>query len=68
MGFYGTVGTFTEDFEGSYGEVGYGFSAGDMDFTISGIKNDKHLSDPDRSAQSGGHTTMVFGVSKTFPN
>ena len=36
-GFYGTVGGFAGDFSGNYGEVGYGFSAAEFDFTISGI-------------------------------
>ena len=43
-GFFGTVGGFGNDFTGNYGEVGYGFSAGEMDWTISGILNDKDLS------------------------
>ena len=66
-GFYGTVGTFGSDFEGAYGEVGYGFSAAELDFTISGI-----LSDSDLSGLEGGDgnpaagATLVFGVSKTF--
>ena len=45
-GFYGTVGGFAGDFSGNYGEVGYGFSAAELDFTISGIVNDSDLSGP----------------------
>ena len=67
-GFYGTVGTFGYDFDGAYGEVGYGFSAAELDFTISGILSDSDLSDlvegPDDNPTSG--VTLVFGVSKTF--
>ena len=66
-GFYGTVGGFGSDFSGNYGEVGYGFSAAELDFTISGILNDSDLSglqDGDGSPTSG--LTLVFGVSKTF--
>ncbi len=67
-GFYGTVGTFGHDFDGAYGEVGYGFSAAELDFTISGILSDSDLSGlvegPDDNPTSG--VTLVFGVSKTF--
>ena len=35
-GFYGTVGSFGQDLDGAYGEVGYGFSAADLDWTIAG--------------------------------
>tara|TARA_A100001037_G_scaffold290817_1_gene304119 strand:+ start:185 stop:868 length:684 start_codon:yes stop_codon:yes gene_type:complete len=66
-GFSGTVGTFGQDFDGTYGEVGYGFSAGDMDWSISGIVNDSTLSGlfDDVGAPAPGFT-LVFGVSKTF--
>lgn len=67
MGFYGTFGTFGSDFEGAYGEAGYGFSAADLDFTISGILNDKDLSgEEDGSGDPTSELTLVFGVSKTF--
>ena len=67
MGFYGTVAGFGNDFTGNYGEVGYGFSAAELDWTISGIVNDKDLSglsDGDGNPTAGA--TLVFGVSKTF--
>ena len=66
-GFYGTVGTFGFDFPGAYGEVGYGFSAAELDFTISGILSDSDLSgleDGDGNPAAG--VTLVFGISKTF--
>ena len=66
-GFFGTIGTFGSDFDGAYAEVGYGFSAAELDFTISGILNDKDLSglvDQDGDPTSG--VTLVFGISKTF--
>jgi uncharacterized protein (TIGR02001 family) len=66
-GFYGTVGGFGNDFSGNYGEVGYGFSAADLDFTISGILNDSDLSglsDGDGLPTPG--LTLVFGIGKTF--
>ena len=66
-GFYGTYGTFGSDFDGAYGEAGYGFSAAELDFTISGILNDSDLSglvDGDDNPTTG--LTLVFGISKTF--
>ncbi len=66
-GFYGTVASFGNDFDGAYGEVGYGFSAADLDWSIAGILNDSDLSglvDGDGSPTSG--FTLVFGVGKTF--
>ena len=67
MGFSGTVGGFGNDFTGNYGEVGYGFSAADLDFSISGILNDKDLSGlSDGDGQPTPGFTLVFGVSKTF--
>ena len=66
-GFFGTVGGFGNDFEGNYGEVGYGFSAADLDMTISGIVNDKKLSGlSDGSGDPTAGVTLVFGVSKSF--
>ena len=66
-GFYGTVGGFAGDFSGNYGEVGYGFSAAELDFTISGIVNDSDLSGLfDRSGAPTPGVTLVFGVGKTF--
>ena len=66
-GFYGTYGTFGNDFEGGYGEVGYGFSASELDFSIAGILSDSDLSgleDGDGSPTPG--LTLVFGIGKTF--
>ena len=66
-GFYGTVAGFGNDLDGAYGEVGYGFSAADLDWTIAGILNDSVASgllDRDGAPTSG--LTLVFGVGKTF--
>jgi uncharacterized protein (TIGR02001 family) len=70
-GLFATVGTFTgDDFyanEGMYAEAGYGFTAGEMDFTISGILNNAELSgEEDDEGEPAGELTFVFGVSKTF--
>ena len=66
-GFFGTVGGFGNDFTGNYGEVGYGFSAGEMDWTISGIVNDKDISGHhDGAGNPTTGFTLVFGVGKSF--
>ena len=66
-GFFGTYGTFGNDFDGAYGEVGYGFSAAEFDFTISGILNDSDLSGlVDGSNEPTPGLTLVFGIGKTF--
>ena len=66
-GFYGTVAGFGNDLDGAYGEVGYGFSAADLDWTIAGILNDSVASGlVDRDGDPTSGLTLVFGVSKTF--
>ena len=66
-GFFGTVGGFGNDLAGKYGEVGYGFSAADLDWTISGILNDSDASSlVDEDGEFTPNLTLVFGVSKTF--
>jgi len=66
-GVYATYGTFGNDFSGGYGEVGYGFSAAELDFTISGILNDSVLSGlSNGNGMPTSGFTVVFGVSKTF--
>ena len=66
-GFYGTVGSFGSDLDGAYGEVGYGFSAADLDWTIAGILNDSLASNlVNRDGDPTPGLTLVFGVGKTF--
>ncbi len=66
-GLYATVAGFGNDLDGSYGEVGYGFSAADLDWTIAGILNDSAASGlVDRDGDQTSGLTLVFGVSKTF--
>ena len=66
-GFFGTVGAFGSDLTGAYGEAGYGFSAADLDLTISGIFNDTEASgEEDGDGDPTQELTLVFGVSKTF--
>ncbi len=52
-----------------YVEAGYGFSAADLDFTISGIWNDSSLSgelDGSVPPEATNELTLGFGVGKTF--
>jgi uncharacterized protein (TIGR02001 family) len=71
-GLFATVGTFlgSDEFyanEGMYAEAGYGFTAGEMDFTISGILNNAELSGEENDdGDDAGELTFVFGISKTF--
>jgi len=66
-GFFGTFGTFGNDFDGQYAEVGYGFSAADLDFSISGLVNDKTISGHhDSAGEPRVGFTLIFGVSKSF--
>jgi len=73
-GLFATVGAFGTDLvlenlfdAGQYLEAGYGFSAMDMDFAISGIWNDSLLSgEVDGMGAPTHELTLVFGVSKTF--
>jgi uncharacterized protein (TIGR02001 family) len=58
---------FDKDLGLQYVEAGYGFSAADLDFVISGIFNDAQLSgEYDGDGNPTQELTFVFGVSKTF--
>jgi uncharacterized protein (TIGR02001 family) len=65
-GFYGKVGTFSDDFSGTYGEAGYGntltVSDTDLfDYTFTVLYNDSDLS------QSGSSDfNFILSLSKTF--
>nr|WP_136251418.1 TorF family putative porin [Ningiella ruwaisensis] len=56
-GFYATVGIFGGDYEGNYGEVGYGTSIEGFDVGVAFIKSDSDL-DNDES--------IYFTISKSF--
>jgi len=65
-GFYGTVGTFQNDFSGTYLEGGYGstLSVGDtdlLDYVFTVIYSDEDLAGGDSS-----DTSFVLTLSKTF--
>lgn len=80
-GLFATVGTsaynlkmgdavsdaFDHDLAYMYLEAGYGFSAADLDFTISGIWNNANASgEVNADNEPTNELTFVFGVSKTF--
>jgi uncharacterized protein (TIGR02001 family) len=73
-GLFATVGAFGTDLAlqdlfdaGQYLEAGYGFSAADLDFVISGIWNDSELSgELDGSGDPTHELTLVLGVTKSF--
>ena len=59
-GFYITFGDFSEDFDGRYSELGYGFTLGEIDATVKYISSD--------SALTGhlGDNFLVFSIGKPF--
>jgi uncharacterized protein (TIGR02001 family) len=60
-GFYATYGTFSQDFDGSYGEVGYGTEVSGFDIGVAAV-----MSDSDLSATGSSETSLVFTIGKTF--
>ena len=54
---------FDKDLGGQYLQAGYGFSAADLDFTVSGLWNDSYLN---FLYEGADEMTLIFGVSKTF--
>jgi uncharacterized protein (TIGR02001 family) len=76
-GFFGTIGTiafnaefgdalsdaFDKDLGGQYLQAGYGFSAAELDFTVSGLWNDSVLN---ALYEGVDEVTLIFQVSKTF--
>lgn len=66
-GIYGTYGTFGDDFDGDYIEIGWGTTISEIDIGIAGIFSSEELSDqlssqglPDESE------AIVFSIGKTF--
>ena len=58
---------FKTDLGLQYVEAGYGFTAAELDFNISGIWNDSLLSgEVNETGAPAAELTLVFGVSKTF--
>lgn len=70
-GFYGTFGTFSQDFDGEYFEAGYGntFSVQDtdlFDYTLSIIHSSDDLLNDGDPATDDEDTSLVLSVSKSF--
>lgn len=66
-GLYGKFGTFGDEFDGEYFELGYGFTFAEVDFGIAAILNSDELSD--QVSSSGSPTegeALVFSISKSF--
>jgi uncharacterized protein (TIGR02001 family) len=60
-GFYATYGTFTQDFEGDYVELGYGAEVSGFDVGVAAV-----MSDSDLSSTGDSETSLVFSIGKTF--
>lgn len=60
-GFYGTIGSFAQDFDGEYYELGYGTEVAGIDLGLSAIYSDEML-----AGGTSGETTVVFSIAKTF--
>ncbi|HEX5788393.1 MAG TPA: TorF family putative porin [Woeseiaceae bacterium] len=60
-GLYGKYAGFSQDFDGSYLELGYGATVADIDFGIVLIINDEDLNGTD-----GNDENVIFTVGKTF--
>lgn len=61
-GFYGKIGSFGDEFDGSYFELGYGTAIGGLDVGVALIANDEDL-----DLETGdGTETITFSLSKSF--
>ena len=66
-GFYATFGSFGDDFDGDYIEVGYGVTISEIDFGVSVIRASDELSDQlDSSGNATEGESIVFSIGKTF--
>lgn len=66
-GIYGKYGTFGDEFDGDYFELGYGMQIAEIDFGVAAIFSSDELSD--QVTSSGAPTSseaLVFTISKTF--
>ena len=59
-GFYGTFGTFSQDFDGDYLELGYGTTIAEIDFGIALILANEDLVGND------GDESLIFSIGKSF--
>ena len=61
-GFYATVGTWGQDFEGDYVELGYGAEVSGFDIGVAVIVNSEEL-----DVETGkGEESLVFSIGKSF--
>ena len=60
-GFYGKYGTFSQDADGDYFELGYGTTVAEVDLGVSLIFNDKNLSGDGESDEA-----LIFSLGKSF--
>jgi uncharacterized protein (TIGR02001 family) len=66
-GFYATYGTFGDEFDGDYFEVGFGTSIADFDVGISAIFSSEELSDEvDSDGDATESEAVVLTIGKTF--
>ena len=65
-GFYGKVGTFADDFEGTYFEAGYGNTLTVSDTDLFDYAFSVVHSDEDLSADDSSDTNFILSLSKTF--
>ncbi|HEC19983.1 MAG TPA: hypothetical protein ENI97_11650 [Gammaproteobacteria bacterium] len=66
-GAYATYGTFGNDFDGSYIELGYGMDVSGMDLSAALINSDKDLSNQvDSNGNPTSETSLVVSLSKSF--
>jgi len=63
-GAYVTFGTFGQDADGSYTEVGYGMEVSGFDVGVAIIQNDEDLDG--KSTDADGETAMTFSLGKSF--
>ncbi len=66
-GFYGTYGSFGDEFDGDYFELGWGTTISEIDFGVSVIFNSDELSDQlNSSGQATEGEAIVFSIGKSF--
>ncbi len=66
-GLYGTYGTFGDDFDGEYLELGWATTISDIDFGIAIILSSDELSDQtDSSGDATESEAIIFSIGKTF--
>ena len=64
-GFFATVGSFQDDFDGEYVKAGYGGQIAGVDVTASYIYSSSDLVDPDGTGD-GSDQWLILQVNKSF--